>query len=124
MLALSTIFRIGKAGNPMAQYSVYPLVLAISIYLIPTLAFAQSNAEIESAARQYISNHASLWMEDPVIVDELNAQNQSNAGLSQGDDESSQRFQVQVSVSIVDPANGKTIGAITIGIDAEGLLMM
>ncbi len=39
-------------------------------------------------------------------------------------DDSSQRFQVQVSVPVVDPANGKAIGAVTIGIDAEGLLML
>lgn len=199
----------------MAQSRLYSLILALSISLISTLASAQSDAEIESAARQYISNHASRWMEDPLIVNAINEQNQSSAGLSQdgidtldttwrkeaakgsgpmidkvlgnalsahllevqeqasgliteifvmdnkglnvgqssvtsdfwqgdegkwqktyllgpfamlvGDvelDESSQRFQVQVSVSIVDPANGKAIGAITIGIDAEGLLMM
>lgn len=39
-------------------------------------------------------------------------------------DDSSQLFQVQVSVSVVDPANGKVIGAVTMGIDAEGLLLM
>lgn len=39
-------------------------------------------------------------------------------------EESSQRYQTQVSVSVVDPATGKVIGAITIGVDAEGLMMM
>lgn len=39
-------------------------------------------------------------------------------------DESSQRYQTQVSYSITDPANGEVIGAVTIGIDAEGLLML
>lgn len=37
-------------------------------------------------------------------------------------DGSSQKFQVQTSMTIVDPANGQPIGAITIGLDAEGLL--
>jgi len=39
-------------------------------------------------------------------------------------DDSSQRYQAQVSYSITDPNTGKVIGAITIGIDAEGLLML
>ncbi|MFK7857785.1 MAG: hypothetical protein AB8B64_03120 [Granulosicoccus sp.] len=39
-------------------------------------------------------------------------------------DDSSQRYQAQVSYSITDPATGKVIGAVTIGIDAEGLLML
>lgn len=39
-------------------------------------------------------------------------------------DESSQRYQAQVSYAISDPATGKVIGAVTIGIDAEGLLML
>lgn len=39
-------------------------------------------------------------------------------------DESSQRFQTQVSVPVLDPESGKAIGAVTIGIDAEGLLML
>ena len=39
-------------------------------------------------------------------------------------DESSQRYQTQVSYSITDPVTGDVIGAVTIGIDADGLLMM
>ena len=39
-------------------------------------------------------------------------------------DESSQRYQAQVSYSISDPVTGDVIGAVTIGIDAEGLLML
>lgn len=34
-------------------------------------------------------------------------------------DESTQTFQSQLSMSITDPANGKVIGAITVGIDVE-----
>lgn len=37
-------------------------------------------------------------------------------------DESTQRYQGQISVSISDPATGENIGAITIGVDAEALL--
>ena len=39
-------------------------------------------------------------------------------------DESSQRYQTQVSYSITDPVTGEVIGAVTIGIDADGLLML
>ena len=38
-------------------------------------------------------------------------------------DESTQSFQTQISVSIPDPDTGKNIGVVTIGVDAEGLLM-
>jgi opacity protein-like surface antigen len=36
-------------------------------------------------------------------------------------DESTQRFQTQVSLSVVDPASGEVIGAVTIGVDVESL---
>lgn len=38
-------------------------------------------------------------------------------------DESTQRFQTQISIAIADPDTGKNIGAVTIGVDAENLLM-
>ena len=37
-------------------------------------------------------------------------------------DESSQTYQAQISVTIVDPASGAPIGAMTVGIDAETLM--
>jgi hypothetical protein len=37
-------------------------------------------------------------------------------------DESTQRYQAQISVTIVDPATGEPIGAMTVGVDAEALL--
>ena len=37
-------------------------------------------------------------------------------------DESTQRYQAQISLTIVDPASGEPIGAMTVGIDAEALL--
>lgn len=49
---------------------------------------------------------------DAVFVDEVEL------------DESSQRFQTQVSFSITDLVSGEVIGAVTIGIDAEGLSML
>jgi hypothetical protein len=36
-------------------------------------------------------------------------------------DESTQRFQTQVSLPVVDPADGQVIGAVTVGIDVETL---
>ncbi len=38
-------------------------------------------------------------------------------------DESTQSFQTQISIAITDPETGKNIGAVTIGVDAESLLM-
>lgn len=38
-------------------------------------------------------------------------------------DESTQSFQTQISIAITDPDTGKNIGAVTIGVDAEALLM-
>jgi hypothetical protein len=37
-------------------------------------------------------------------------------------DESTQKFQVQTSITVVDPATGKAIGAMTVGLDAESLM--
>lgn len=37
-------------------------------------------------------------------------------------DESTQRYQAQISLTIVDPGTGEPIGAMTVGIDAEALL--
>jgi len=36
-------------------------------------------------------------------------------------DESTQRYQGQISVTLVDPASGEAIGAVTIGVDAQAL---
>jgi hypothetical protein len=37
-------------------------------------------------------------------------------------DESTQTYQAQISITIVDPATGAPIGAMTVGVDAEALL--
>ncbi|HET6161634.1 MAG TPA: hypothetical protein VFE34_25060 [Dongiaceae bacterium] len=37
-------------------------------------------------------------------------------------DSSTQKFQVQSSMTVVDPATGKPIGVVTVGLDAEGLM--
>lgn len=182
---------------------------------VPSVTYAQSNAEVAEAARFYIDIHANQWLADPLVIDSIKAQNKLHADVDQagidrmdktwreeskagsgpmidrvlgnelsaylkriqeesngliteifvmddkglnvgqsdvtsdywqGDedkwqktyqqgadavfvdavelDESSQRYQTQVSVAIADPATGNVIGAVTIGIDAEGLLMM
>jgi len=38
-------------------------------------------------------------------------------------DSSTQKFQVQTSMTVVDPASGQPIGVVTVGLDAEGLMM-
>ena len=37
-------------------------------------------------------------------------------------DDSTQRYQAQVSFTLVDPATGSAIGAVTVGVDAESLM--
>jgi hypothetical protein len=37
-------------------------------------------------------------------------------------DSSTQKFQVQSSMTVIDPATGQPIGAVTVGLDAEGLM--
>ncbi|MBF9034433.1 hypothetical protein HKCCE2091_09290 [Rhodobacterales bacterium HKCCE2091] len=37
-------------------------------------------------------------------------------------DESTQRYQGQISVTVIDPETGEPIGALTVGVDAESLL--
>lgn len=187
------------------------LIISIGTFFSPAMA----DPEIDAAARSYVMNQAKTWLENPLIVSAINAQNaehnslqqpdidaldkqwrresvtgrgplidrvmsselsvflqgvreqsqglitevfiMDNLGLNvgqsdltsdfwQGDeakwqktfsvgpdavfvddvelDESSQRYQTQVSYAISDPATGQVIGAVTIGIDAEGLLML
>ena len=37
-------------------------------------------------------------------------------------DDSTQRYQAQVSFTLIDPATGSAIGAVTVGVDAESLM--
>lgn len=37
-------------------------------------------------------------------------------------DESTQRYQGQISVTVVDPATGQAVGTLTVGVDAESLM--
>ena len=199
----------------MKRSTLHSIILATAVTLVPAFATVHADAEVVSAARQYLSDHVRAWLDNPAVFDSVNKQNLVNADLSQADidqldktwrsqastgsgtlidsvlanalssylksvqndsngliteifvmdnkglnvgqssvtsdfwqgdeakwqnsylkgphalfvddvelDDSSQRFQVQVSVPVVDPANGKAIGAVTIGIDAEGLLML
>lgn len=191
------------------------LLFALTIGLATHTAQVAADPEIEAAARGYVENHAQSWLENPLIVRAINAQNAAHASIGQSDidsmdtqwrnesvsgsgplvdkvltnelsvylqgvreesgglitevfimdnkglnvgqsdltsdfwqgdeakwqktfqagpgvlfvddvelDESSQRYQTQVSYSVTDPSTGEVIGAVTIGIDAEGLLML
>ena len=37
-------------------------------------------------------------------------------------DESTQTFQTQISIAIVDPSSNKVVGAVTVGVDVEQLM--
>lgn len=198
-----------------SRINIPTLVLTLALGMLMPTSQLLADPEIEAAARSYVENHAQSWLENPLIVRAINAQNgqhesllqadidamdqqwrkesvsgsgplvdkimsnelslylqgvreesqglitevfiMDNKGLNvgqsdltsdfwQGDeakwqktyqagpdilfvddvelDDSSQRYQTQVSYSISDPTTGQVIGAVTIGIDAEGLLML
>lgn len=198
------------------KLNIPTLILGITVgittaYVAPVVA----DPEIEAAARSYVDNHAKAWLDNPLIIRAINAQNAAHGSIAQSDiddldkqwrsesvsgsgplidkvmsnelstylqgvreesqglitevfvmdahglnvgqsdltsdywqgdegkwqktyqvgpntlfvdevelDDSSQRYQTQVSYSITDPVTGEVIGAVTIGIDAEGLLML
>lgn len=174
-----------------------------------------ADEEIQQAAERFVRNIGSDWLDDPLVIDSIKAQNAKHASLSQADidtldqqwrsesvsargalidavlgnalskfledrkydasglitevfvmdnkglnvgqsdvtsdywqgdeakwqktysvgpdavfvddvemDESTQRFQTQISLTIADPASGEAIGAVTFGVDAEALLML
>ncbi|MCB9948839.1 MAG: hypothetical protein H6842_13630 [Rhodospirillaceae bacterium] len=74
------------------------------------------NVAQSDVTSDYMQGDEAKWLEtfpvggDAVFVDELEF------------DESTNAFQSQVSGSIVDPATGETIGAITVGVNVESLL--
>lgn len=198
-----------------SKNNVSTLFLGLSIAIASFSPAYSADPEIDAAARSYLEEQALSWLDNPIVVNAIKAQNTAHASFSQnnidaldqqwrsesaagsgplvdkvlsnelsaflqnvreesqglitevfvmdnlglnvgqsdmtsdfwqGDeakwqktfnagpntlfvdevelDESSQRYQTQVSYSITDPANGNVIGAVTIGIDAEGLLML
>lgn len=64
-----------------------------------------------------------MWQGDEAKFTETYPNGEGAAHFSEVEfDESTQRYQGQISVSIVDPATGSVVGAITVGVDAEALL--
>lgn len=198
-----------------SRINIPTLVLTLALGMLMPTSQLFADPEIDAAARSYVENHALNWLENPLIVRAINAQNAEHSSLVQADidaldqqwrsesvsgsgplvdkimsnelslylqgvreesqglitevfimdnkglnvgqsdltsdfwqgdeakwqktyqagpdtlfvddvelDDSSQRYQTQVSYSISDPTSGQVIGAVTIGIDAEGLLML
>lgn len=63
------------------------------------------------------------WQGDEAKHSETYAQGTGGFHISEVElDESTQRYQAQVSFTLVDPATGQAIGAITVGVDAESLM--
>ena len=63
------------------------------------------------------------WQGDEAKFTETFARGASAFHFSEVEfDESTQRYQAQISITITDPATGQPIGAMTVGIDAEALL--
>ena len=60
------------------------------------------------------------WQGDEEKHSETYAQGTGGFYISEVElDDSTQRYQAQVSFTLVDPATGQAIGAVTVGVDAE-----
>ncbi|KUP95049.1 hypothetical protein [Tritonibacter horizontis] len=64
-----------------------------------------------------------MWQGDEAKFQDTYAKGAGSVHISEVElDESTQQYQGQISVTIVDPETGAPIGAITVGVDAESLL--
>lgn len=63
------------------------------------------------------------WQGDEAKHSETYAKGADGFHISEVElDDSTQRYQAQVSFTLVDPATGQAIGAVTVGVDAESLM--
>ncbi|WP_420003895.1 PDC sensor domain-containing protein [Arenibacterium sp. LLYu02] len=64
-----------------------------------------------------------MWQGDEAKFQDTFGKGAGSVHISEVElDESTQRYQAQISMTIVDPETGAPIGAITVGVDAESLL--
>ncbi len=82
--------------------------------------FIMDSVGLNVAASDITSDY---WQGDEAKFTETYAIGADAVHFSEVDfDESSQSYQVQISLTIVDPASGDAIGAMTIGVDADALM--
>jgi hypothetical protein len=103
-------------GNAVSQYLKQQQDaaggLVTEIFVMDNLGLNVGQSEITS---DYMQGDEAKWQKtylvgpDAIFVDEVEM------------DESTQAFQAQVSMSIVDPATGEVIGAITVGVNVDAL---
>lgn len=103
-------------ANPVSQYLKQQQEasggLVTEIFVMDNLGLNVGQSEITS---DYMQGDEAKWQKtflvgpDVIFVDEVEM------------DESTQAFQSQVSMSIVDPATGEVIGAITVGVNVDAL---
>jgi hypothetical protein len=103
-------------GNAVSQYLKQQQDaaggLVTEIFVMDNLGLNVGQSEITS---DYMQGDEAKWQKtylvgpDAIFVDEVEM------------DESTQAFQSQVSMSIVDPATGEVIGAITVGVNIDAL---
>jgi hypothetical protein len=103
-------------GNAVSQYLKQQQDaaggLVTEIFVMDNLGLNVGQSEITS---DYMQGDEAKWQKtylvgpDAIFVDEVEM------------DESTQAFQSQVSMSVVDPATGEVIGAITVGVNIDAL---
>ncbi len=103
-------------ANPVSQYLKQQQEaaqgLVTEIFVMDNLGLNVGQSEITS---DYMQGDEAKWQKtylvgpDVIFIDEVEM------------DESTQAFQSQLSMSIVDPATGEVIGAITVGVNIDAL---
>lgn len=82
--------------------------------------FVMDAAGLNVAASDVTSDY---WQGDEAKFSETYGRGVGSVHFSDVEfDESTQRYQAQISVTIIDPATNQAIGAMTIGVDAEALM--
>jgi hypothetical protein len=85
-----------------------------------TEVFVMDNLGLNVAASDVTSDY---WQGDEAKFQETFGKGIGAIHISEVEfDESSQSYQAQISFTIVDPATGAAIGAMTVGVDAEALM--
>ena len=85
-----------------------------------TEVFIMDNHGLNVAASSVTSD---MWQGDEAKFSETYGKGPGAVHFSDIElDESSQRYQGQISFTIVDPASGEMLGAMTVGVDAESLM--
>ncbi|KAA9008177.1 hypothetical protein [Histidinibacterium aquaticum] len=117
---------VGDPGSPIiapvlnGPLAVYLRNLVDSTNGMVTEIFVMDDKGLNVAVSHITSDY---WQGDEPKYQQTYARGADGVHISEIEfDESSQRFQGQISITLTDPASGAPIGAMTVGVDAEALM--